>query len=173
MVATKSEKNKMMVDYDYIDNVQVNFNNEDMINSSPSWLESQKAKDGKLAPSDGTDYLNIVLQLNMQQTLAYNIVKKHFQEKEKLLLSLIIPGQGDSGKSYVIRALQNLLSDTCIVASNFGIEAFDIAGKTFHSLLRLPIDGKNACDLKVKTLAQLQDKLKGIDYFINDEYSVI
>ena len=90
-----------------------------------------------------------------------------------MLLRLIIPGQGDSGKSYVIRALQNLLSDTCIVASNFGIEAFDIAGKTFHSLLRLPIDGKNACDLKVKTLAQLQDKLKGIDYFINDEYSVI
>ena len=90
-----------------------------------------------------------------------------------MLLSLIIPGQRDSGKSYVIRALQNLLSDTCIVALNFGTEAFNIAGKTFHSLLKLPINGKNACDLKGKTLAQLQDKLKGIYYFINDEYSII
>ena len=31
------------------------------------------------------------------------------------------------GKSYVIRALQNLLLDTCIVASYFGIAAFNIA----------------------------------------------
>ena len=42
-----------------------------------------------------------------------------------------------------------------------------------HSLLRLPIDGKNVYDLKEKTLSQLQDKLKGIKYIIIDEYSVI
>ena len=34
------------------------------------------------------------------------------------------------GKSYVIRALQNLLLDTCIAASYFGIAAFNIASVT-------------------------------------------
>ena len=54
-----------------------------MINSLPIWLESQKAKDERTALSDGTDNLNTVLQLNQQQALAYNIVKKRFQEKDK------------------------------------------------------------------------------------------
>ena len=90
-----------------------------------------------------------------------------------LLLSLIITGQGGSGKSYIIRALQILLSDTCIVSSYVGIAAFNIAGVTLHSLLRLQINGKNARDLKGKTLAQLQYKLKRINYIIIDEYSVI
>ena len=63
--------------------MRLNFNNETMINSLPIWLESQKAKDERTALSDGTDNLNTVLQLNQQQTLAYNIVKKRFQEKDK------------------------------------------------------------------------------------------
>ena len=79
--------------------MRLNFNYETMINSLPIWLESQKAKDERTALSDGTDNLNTVLQLNQQQTLAYNIVKKRFQEKDKLPLNLIITGQGSSGKS--------------------------------------------------------------------------
>ena len=63
--------------------MRLNFNSETMINSLPIWLESQKAKDERTALSDGTDNLNTVLQLNQQQTLAYNIVKKRFQEKDK------------------------------------------------------------------------------------------
>ena len=63
--------------------MRLNFNNETMINSLPIWLESQKAKDERTALSDGTDNLNTVLQLNQQQALAYNIVKKRFQEKDK------------------------------------------------------------------------------------------
>ena len=63
--------------------MRLNFNNEAMINSLPIWLESQKTKDERTALSDGTD----------------NIVKKHFQEKDKLPLNLIITGLGSSGKS--------------------------------------------------------------------------
>ena len=70
--------------------------------------------------------------------------------------------QGGSDKSYVIRALENLISGTCVVASYFDIATFNITDVTLHSLLRLPINGKNASDLKGKTLAHLQDKLKGL-----------
>ena len=86
-----------------------------------------------------------------------------------LILSLIITGQEGSGKTYVIRALQNLLSDTCTVALYVAIAVFNIAGVTLHSLLRLQINGKDGCDLKGKTLAQLQEKLKRINYIIIDE----
>ena len=88
-------------------------------------------------------------------------------------LSIIITEHGGSGKSFVIRALQNLLSGTCIITSYYGIAAFNIAGVTMQSHLRIPINGKNACDLKGKTLAQLQDKLKGINYIIIDITSLL
>ena len=44
----------------------LHFNNWEMINSLPFWLESQKFEDGTLALSDETDYQNIVFQLNQQ-----------------------------------------------------------------------------------------------------------
>ena len=150
MVAPKSEKNKLTVDGDYIYDMRLNFSNEEMINSLPFRLENQKAEDGTSALSDGTYYLHTILQLN----------QKHFQEKDKLPLSLVITGQGGSGKNYVIRALQNLISDTCIVTSYFGIAAFNIAGVTLHGLFRLPINGQNACDLKGITLA-ITRQIKG------------
>ena len=69
--------------------------------------------------------------------------------------------------------MQNVLSGTCIITSYCGIAAFNIAGVTLQSLLRIPIDGENACGLKGKTLAQLQDKLKGINYIITDITSLL
>ena len=83
MVAPKSEKlkRKLKVDRDYIDNMRLSFYYEKLINSLPFWLESQKTEDEASALSDVTDYLHTVLQLNQQQTLAYSIIKKNFQEK--------------------------------------------------------------------------------------------
>ena len=46
-------------------------------------------------------------------------------------------------------------------------------GKTLHSLLRLPIRGKNQHDLKGLALLQLQERLSGVKYLIIDEYSVV
>ena len=60
-----------------------------------------------------------------------------------------------------------------IVASYFGNASFDISGVTLQSLIRLPILGRNTCDLKGKASAQLQEKLKNIKYVIIDEFSVI
>ena len=162
-VATKSKKNKVTVDCDYIYNMQLNFNNEEMINFLPFWLESQKAEDGRSALSDRTDYQNIVLQLDQ---LKY--CKEIFTRKGQVATYYF-----SSGKSYVISAWQNLLSDVCIVASYVGIAAFNIARVTLCSLMRLPINMKNASDLKGKTSAQLEDKLKLINYTIIDEYSAI
>ena len=54
---------------------------------------------------------------------------------------MMITGLGGSSKSFVIQALSQLLHTKCRVCAFFGIAAFNIKGKTLHSLLQLPIKG--------------------------------
>ena len=142
-----------------------------LINSMPFWLQSKKSK-------DDSNLLNVTpiidtTLFNEKQQLAYNIVANHFHNNINDPLFLMITGQGGSGKSFVINALRNLLNTNCIVTSYFGIAAFNISGVTLHSLLSLPIRGKNKSDLRGKPLASLQNKLASTKYIIIDEFSVI
>lgn len=78
---------------------------------------------------------------NDAQRIAYNIVQDHFISENKEPLLMMITGLGGSGKSFVIQALSQLLHTKCRVCAFFGIAAFNIKGKTLHSLLQLPIKG--------------------------------
>ena len=60
-----------------------------------------------------------------------------------------------------------------MVASYFGIASHSINGVTLHSLLKLPIQGKNCCELKGSLLADMQARMGNICYLIIDEFSVI
>ena len=71
---------------------------------------------------------------------------------------MIIKGLAGSGKSFVIDAISSLLKQCCIVIAFFGIASFNVNGKTLHSLLRLPMRGKN----KGFALIKLQEDLNGI-----------
>ena len=73
----------------------------------------------------------------------------------------------------MINAVRCLLGSACWVSAYFGIAAFNVKGKTLHSLLSLPIRGKNAHELKGQALQKLQNSLIGIKYIIIDEYSVV
>ena len=53
--------------------------------------------------------------------------------------------------------VSSLLKQCCIVIAFFGIASFNVNGKTLHSLLRLPIRGKN----KGYALIKLQEDLNG------------
>jgi len=72
-----------------------------------------------------------------------------------------------------LNCLRQALGKNCIVASFFGIAAFSIGGQTLHSLLQLPIRGKNRNKLKGLQLAKLQERLQNVKYIIIDEFSVI
>ena len=91
------------------------------------------------------DYISL---LSDKQRLDYNAVSDHYQQKQSSQLKLIITGQGGSGKSYVINALKGLLKEEFVVTSYFEIVLFSVGGVTFHSLLELPINGKNTFALK-------------------------
>ena len=112
-------------------------------------------------------------KFNNGQMVAYQIVRDHFLSESKEQLLMIITGQGGSGKSYVIQALNHFLNRQCKVCAFFGIAAFNIKGRTLHSLLQLPIRGKNNGPLKSSALAKLQHDLNGVKYLIIDEFSVI
>ena len=134
-----------------------------------SWLNNVK----KNETSDNKVFQNIdPALLNTSQRKAYDIVENHFRNQQKQLL-MIITGLAGSGKSFVIDALRALLKQYCIVTAFFGIAAFNVKGRTLHSLLRLPIRGKYRQDLKGSALIKLQKDLNNIKYLIIDEFSVV
>ena len=86
---------------------------------------------------------------------------------------MILTGQAGSRKRYLTDALRDMLQDSCIVCSYYGIAAFNVKGHTLHSIFQLPTRGRNNCDLRGQHLQKLQISLKGIKYIIIDEFSVI
>ena len=80
----------------------------------PSWIEQQK----KTYIVQQNQILIDTATFNTKQSIAFNIVKMHYQQEnpEEPLL-LIILGEGGTGKSYVINALRNLLGQSCAVAA--------------------------------------------------------
>ena len=100
------------------------------------------------------------------------IVSNHFETPDKQLL-MMITGLAGSGKSYVINSIRSLLREVCLITAYFGIAAFNVKGKTLHSILQLPIRGKNSHELKGDALLKLHKRLSGIQYIIIDEYSVV
>ena len=127
---------------------------DEQIGNMTSWISSQKEQfDVKTMKQDLTD----IATLNKEQHLAHAIVFDHFIQQNKDPL-LILTGLAGSGKSYVINAIKTLLKDKCKVCAFFGIAAFNVKGKTLHSLLQLPIGGKRSSELKGQALKRLQDE---------------
>ena len=136
----------------------------------PLWLENGKKSGFNF--SSGIPFVD-VRNLNRNQNLADKIVENHFRNNLPSPLLMMITGQGSSSKSFVINNLRQVLHICCIVSSYFGITTLNIDGITLHLLLKLPKRGKTCCELKGKTLADLQLKFRGVKSLIIDEYLVI
>ena len=154
-------------DLDYWTIVHDDYSEEQVL-SMPTWVDNAKL----LAPDTCNMFTCNILSLNENQRLAYDIVKNHVENRTKQLL-MIVTGMAGSGKSFVINNLRGLLGEKCRVCSFFGIAAFNVRGKTLHSLLKLPIRGKYLHELKGSSLSRLQQSLSSVSYLIIDEFSVI
>ncbi|KID82373.1 ATP-dependent DNA helicase PIF1 [Metarhizium guizhouense ARSEF 977] len=117
--------------------------------------------------------------LNRDQRLVYDTVMDHFLTQESSQLLLHVDGGGGTGKSYLINLLSAHLQAAAAGrgtpvwrAAPTGVAGNQISGTTLHSLLHLPIN-KDFKPLSPTDMAQLQKKLKDINYLIIDEKSML
>ena len=127
------------------------------------------------------------LPLNLEQRKLYDTVVDQYSQELALdaplpcQLLLNVDGVAGSGKTFTLlktcARIQELASEAgkqnpVFRAAPTGIAAFNIVGKTLHSLLRLPVKGKKS-DLSVATLQSLQALFQDCRFLIIDEKSMI
>ncbi|KAM4055583.1 PIF1-like helicase [Hirsutella rhossiliensis] len=162
------------VNYDWTPHVG-RYTNDDIL--SGNYWEQRKAEssfhlDVEHQPLEARD------ALNPEQRIVYDTVMGHFLAQDRSQLLLHVDGGGGTGKSYLINLLSAHLQaatrgeDTCLACRTDRRRRNQISGTTLHSLLHLPIN-KDFRPLSAIDKAQLQKKLKDIQYLIIDEKSML
>ena len=130
---------------------------------------------------------SLPLLLNLDQRKLYDTVVNQYSEElawdrpalSQLLLN--VDGVAGTGKTYTLLKICARIQELAIEARKqnpvfraapTGIAAFNIVGKTLHSLLRLPVKVKTS-DLSVATLQALQSLFRDCKFLIIDEKSII
>jgi ATP-dependent DNA helicase PIF1 len=124
--------------------------------------------------------------LNTEQRKLYDVVVNSYLEElqtgipsQQLLLN--VDGVAGSGKTFTLLKICSRISslaatakknDPIFRAAPTGVAAFNIIGKTLHSLLRLPVKGKTA-HLTSGALQSLQSVFQDCRFLIIDEKSMI
>jgi hypothetical protein len=120
--------------------------------------------------------------LNREQRFLYNRIIKHYLDCNPLPLRIHLDGGGGTGKTYLITVLSSHLQrlarkknmpSPILRAAPTGTASNLIQGYTLHSLLRLPIQGKELESASGPVLKELQAKFRGVRYLVIDEKSMI
>ena len=149
---------------------------DEQIADAPKWQAELK----KTAIRPPVQQVNIAA-LNDAQAFAYRIVEAHHAQWQRSTackpLRLAICGTAGSGKTFLIRALKQLLGDKAAVTAPTGVAADNIGGATYHSLLPIPITHPDRPDVKLAEggarLGQMKLDLQPIQYLIIDEMSMV
>ena len=126
--------------------------------------------------------------LNEKQMKVFKQIESHYSDlitnsTHHEPLRLIVMGTAGTGKSYLINMIRIRLCEIArshdvnaespiVVLAPTGVAAFNIRGTTIHSTLSIPVSSKTF-DLNGESLKKLQNRLKGISYFIIDEKSMV
>jgi ATP-dependent DNA helicase PIF1 len=125
--------------------------------------------------------------LNTEQRMLYDTIVAHYTnefdlgERSRSQLLLNVDGEAGTGKTFTLlkacAKVQEMATaagkaNPVLRAAPTGIAAFNIIGKTLHSLLRLPVKTKKT-DLSPGTLQSLQASFSSCQFLIIDEKSMI
>ena len=124
-------------------------------------------------------------RLQPEQRRVYDAVLEQYRRilngEDPEALRINVDGFAGTGKSYMIAMISASLqqearaagkSDPVSRAAPTGIAAFNIQGRTLHSLLRLPVK-KKFVPLSSTTLIALQEVFKSCKFLIIDEKSMV
>lgn len=103
------------------------------ISAIPSWIKKEKNRSSSYSLYS-TRIVDTSTFSEMQR-VAYDIVFNHFSNSEQNPLRLLIISVAETGKSYVIDSLRNLLQTKGSVLACTGKASFNVNGVTLHSLL--------------------------------------
>ena len=147
----------------------------DLLKESPGWIYQQR-KDaeelGQIQQYPVGDEQGVIdpESLNEQQRLAFDIITSQ-NGNDNEPVHMIVCRTAGTGKTFLIRAVKQVLGDQCIVTATTGIASFSINGQTLHSAAQLPI--RECRDLQGDSLQRLQLRLEGKRFLIVDEMSMI
>ena len=86
---------------------------------------------------------------------------------------MVVQGEGGTGKSYVIKCLQNLLMKNLRVFAFTGSGSFLIQGTTIHRTFGLGLDLNDDSNIDGTKLENMIQRLEYVDYIVIDEYSML
>ena len=166
------------------DTPRLQYTPEQMAEMSRWVVNTKQAMEGQAIQSELPPVDLNLLYTNDMQWAAYRTVEKHWTTLQASRrdaipppspLRLLISGTAGTGKTFLIRALSQLLGDHCIRTATTGMAAILIAGMTIHSAAALPIAGRARTqgDLRGERLNKLQSTFRDKDYLILDEMSMI
>ena len=85
---------------------------------------------------------------------------------------MLIQGQAGTGKSFLIKCLQQLLGTSLKVGAFTAQAAKNIGGETLHKMLSI-VPGQLTAGISDRKIDEVRKLLAGVKYFILDEYSMI
>ena len=121
-------------------------------------------------------------RLNHDQERAFKIVAQHASTINPLQLKMFLNGMAGTGKTQVIKALMDMFkrkgeSHRFLVLGPTGTSAALLNGSTYHSALGIRIKSSKETGMgdgnSTTVLADVSDRLSGIDYIFLDEISMV
>jgi hypothetical protein len=114
-------------------------------------------------------------KLNSEQERAFRIVANHAVSSDSNRLNMYLGGMGGTGKSQVIKSLNHFFTarnktHRFMILPLTGSAAALLNGSTYHSALGIN-DRQEFATLK--NIAQVRNRLEGVDYIFLDEVSML
>jgi hypothetical protein len=117
----------------------------------------------------------IDFKLNVEQERAYRIITNHIVTRQNGQLKMYLGGMGGTGKTQVIKAISTFLNKRnemhrFVILGPTGTSAAMLGGYTYHSFLGI---GGGDGHESHQNIAQLKQRLEGVDYIFIDEISMV
>jgi hypothetical protein len=131
-----------------------------------------------VSPDWGTEMDNVakMFQLNVEQERAFCIVANHSYHPTSEKLKMHIGGMGGTGKSQVLKALMEFFkqkkeSHRFVIVAPTGSAAALLGGSTYHYMFG--INDFSTGKSPNAQLAEVKQRLQGVDYIFMDEVSML
>ncbi|PPQ81451.1 hypothetical protein CVT26_007746 [Gymnopilus dilepis] len=148
---------------------------------SKYFLRAFKARTQKA--QDIIDFVAEAEKLNAEQERAFRLIANHASSLAPQQLKMYIGGMAGTGKSRVVHAVKKFFEmrkedGRYIVVAPTGTAAAQLHGSTYHSLLGFSVGSdddkeEHGRSNNQTSLRAAQERLKGVEYIIFDEISMV